>query len=65
MLRTGREEAANMVPEPECRNVAIPGLRPSQRQDRQKLHRVSAKQGGTASIFVALEFSRAAFIFAG
>ena len=41
MLRTGREEAANMVPEPECRNVAIPGLRPSQRKERQKHHEIA------------------------
>ena len=47
-LETGRGGAANMVPEPECRNVAIPGLRPSQRKERQK-HREIATPVCTGS----------------
>ena len=50
-----------MVSEPECRQVAIPGR--ARNSAKEALHR-NAKQGGTASIFVALECSRAIFIFA-
>jgi hypothetical protein len=51
MLRTGREEAANMVPELGWRKVVIHGYaRHSVKEVPQ-----GTKQGGTASIFVALE----------
>ena len=42
-----------MVSEPECRQVAIPGR--ARNSAKEALHR-NAKQGGTASIFVALGF---------
>ena len=50
-LRRGRGRVRNMVLEPECRSVAIPGCaRHSVKEVPQ-----GTKQGGTASIFVALE----------
>ena len=49
-----------MVSEPECRQVAIPGR--ARNSAKEALHR-NAKQGGTASIFVALDFFKGDFYF--